>query len=95
MSLKFDYVEDHLTKQLLETAYDAITTLELWEYMKKDIVSYMLSSDIELNQIMNQIIAIGYHGHSGFSFGWIMREMQYIAQYGLLSHEESWQNKNV
>jgi hypothetical protein len=39
----------------------------------------MWSNDKEVNLIANKIIELGYDGHSGFSFGWTMRQLQYIA----------------
>ena len=74
---------------MLETAYQAITSLELWDYMKKPNRAYMLSSDKELELIMNEIVRLGYDGHSGASFGCTMRQMQYIAQHGLSQFAEN------
>jgi hypothetical protein len=66
------------------TAYDAITQLELWDYMKNfNESSFMFSDSSEVVRIYNKIEQLGYRGHSGASFGCIMRSMQYIATYGL------------
>ena len=88
MSNAFYFITDTHEKIMLETAYNAITSLELWDYMKTPINSYMLSSDTELHLIMNEIQKLGYDGHSGGSFGCTMREMQYIAQHGLPQYIE-------
>ena len=42
----------------------------------------MMSSDKEINIITEKMAELGYDGHSGASFGWTMRQMQYIAQHG-------------
>ena len=83
MSSTFDFITDSREKVMLETAYQAITSLELWDYMKNPTNSYMVSSDKEVYLIMNEIQKLGYDGHSGGSFGCTMRDMQYIAQHGL------------
>lgn len=87
-SSPFDYITNDFEKIMLDTAYQAITSLELWDYMKKPTDSYMLSSDQELSLIMNEIIKLGYDGHSGGSFACTMRTMQYIAQNGLFKFKE-------
>ena len=42
----------------------------------------MLNNDYEVKTIYRKIEELGYTGHSGFSFSWTLRQMQYIAQYG-------------
>ena len=84
----FDFITNSYEKRMLETAYDAITSLELWNYMKTPNKGFMLCLDIELELIMNEIVKLGYNGHSGFSFAWTLRQMQYIAQYSLSQYIE-------
>jgi hypothetical protein len=79
---KFIYVKDDNKKEMLQNAWTAITQLDLWDYMKRDTDSYMMSSDKEINIITEKMAELGYDGHSGASFGWTMRQMQYIAQHG-------------
>ena len=69
---------------MYKTAYDAITKLELWNYIKDfQEESFMLSNSPNITRIYNKIEELGYYGHSGASFGCIMRSMEYIAKYGL------------
>ena len=84
----FYFITDSHENVMLETAYNAITSLELWDYMKKSTNSYMLCSDKELELIISEIQKLGYDGHSGSSFGCTMRDMQYIAQHGLPQYIE-------
>jgi hypothetical protein len=79
---QFLYVNDANDKEMLQNAWTAITQLDLWDYMKRDTDSYMMSSDPEINIITKKMEELGYDGHSGSSFGWTMRQMQHIAQYG-------------
>jgi hypothetical protein len=64
------------------TAHAAISQLEFWDFMKKDTESYMFSGDNQVTTIYAKIEELGYTGHSGCSFGCIMRAMQSIAQNG-------------
>jgi len=79
---KFIYVIDIFDREMLQNAWTAINQLDLWEYMKRDTDSYMMSSDPEINIITKKMEELGYNGHSGCSFGWTMRQMQHIAQHG-------------
>ena len=78
----FEYIEDSNTRNMLSNAYQSIAILELWDYMKKKQESFMWSSDKEIFMISDKMMELGYHLHSGFSFGWTMRQIQYIAIHG-------------
>ena len=85
---KFLYINCISTRNMLQNAWTAITILELWSFMRKEQESYMFSNDPEINIISNKMSELGYDCHSGSSFGWTMRQMQYIAKYG----EEKYMN---
>jgi hypothetical protein len=78
---QFEFINEN-ERIMYTTAHFAISQLELWNFMKKDIESYMFSEDPAVNKIYEKIQLLGYDGHSGASFGCIMRDMQYIAQNG-------------
>ena len=86
----FDYIKSKHTREMIENAYMAVNQLELWHFMKKDCESYMMSNRSEINRIGNKMIELGYNGHSGFSFGWTMRQIQYIAKHGEIKYMEYW-----
>jgi len=79
----FGFVKDTATQKMLSTAYKAISVCRLWDYMRKETESYQFSADSEVEKILSKIKELGYDGHSGFSFGYTMRQMQFIALYGL------------
>jgi hypothetical protein len=79
---QFLYIQNKHNRKMLINAWNAITQLELWDYMKKDKISYMLSNDSEIHRISVKMEELGYGGHSGCSFGWTMRQMQRIARLG-------------
>ncbi len=78
---KFDYVNDW-DREMLSNAWQAITLTENWDFMKSNIESFMWSEDPRVNIISSKMVELGYNGHSGASFGYTMRRMQYIAQNG-------------
>jgi hypothetical protein len=79
---EFNYINDKNYKIMLVTAWKAIDKLELWDFVKQDIESFACSTDPRLRCILNEIEKLGYDGHSGVSFGLVMRNMQYIAKNG-------------
>jgi hypothetical protein len=85
----FDYTDDH-SRVMLENAYTAIFLTEMWGYMKKNVDSYMFSSDEEIEIISRKMIELGYDGHSGASFAITMRNMRFIALNGLEAHKKMW-----
>ena len=91
----FNYLDNNNMRQMFETAYQAITITELWDYMKKDVDNYMFNSDGEVQKIYNKIEELGYTGHSGSSFGYIMRHMQFIATNGIEKHKQMLLQNNV
>ena len=78
------------------TAYDAITKLELWNYIKNfNEDSFMFSNSPKIMRIYNKIEELGYTGHSGASFGYIMRNMEYIAKYGIEKFAQEYMKKQA
>jgi hypothetical protein len=91
---QFLYIKSDTYREMLQNAWTAITQLELWDYMKRDTESYMLSCDKEIDIITKKMETLGYDGHSGSSFGWTLRQMQYIAQYGESNYMDSYLTNN-
>jgi hypothetical protein len=75
---KFEYVNEW-DKEMFTNAWQAITLTENWEFMKTNIESFMWSDDPRVDIISAKMVELGYNGHSGASFGYTMRRMQYIA----------------
>jgi hypothetical protein len=73
---------------MLQNAYQAVNQTETWNFVKKDIESFSLSSAPEIWRITNKMEQLGYNGHSGCSFGWTMRQMQIIAREGEGKYKE-------
>jgi hypothetical protein len=68
---------------MLQDADNAISQCDLWswlrDYTPEDDKGFMLSSHPNLERISS---AMKYGGHSGSSYGWTMRQMEYIAKHG-------------
>lgn len=79
----FEYINDCYERNMIVNAYNAITISEMWDFVKQPIESFMWSCDYRVRLIMDKMVELGYTGHSGSSFGTIMRMMQYIAINGL------------
>ena len=79
---RFEYVNDSWQRDMLINAWQAITVTENWDFVKQPIHSFMWSDDPRVKIIGNKMEELGYTGHSGASFGFTMRTMQYIATHG-------------
>jgi len=88
----FDFIPE--TQRIMyTTAFDAITQLELWSFIRDfQGESFMFSSAPEIMRIYKKIEELGYGGHSGGSFGCVMRAMEYIGKNGLDKFQEKWEN---
>jgi hypothetical protein len=91
---QFLYVNDSNTKEMLQNAWIAITQLDLWDYMRRETDSFMFIHNPVINIITNKMEELGYNGHSGSSFGWTMRQMQYIAEHGESNYMDSYLTNN-
>lgn len=61
---------------------------ENWNFVKQPIESFSWSNDPRINIISNKMVELGYNEHSGSSFGYTMRAMQYISQNGEEKYKE-------
>ena len=91
----FDFVRDISTKEFLKSAHRAISLCELWDWMRiyqpPPNTGFMWSKTPELDRINQQMWKDPVNGsHSGSSYGFIMREMEYIAKNGY----ENYKNEN-
>ena len=88
----FDFIPQG-QRLMYSTAFDAITQLELWPFMRNFTgESFMFSSAPEIRRISDRIVQLGYGGHSGASFGCTMRAMEYIGKHGLNNFEKEYTN---
>ena len=87
---EFKYISSYNDRVMMTNAWQAITLTETWDFVKQDIDSFMFSLEPQISIISKKMEELGYNGHSGSSFGWVMRNMQYIAQHGEAKFREEY-----
>ena len=92
---EFKYIRDKHERLMLVNAWEAITLTETWDFMGQPIDSFMFSDDPRITIITKKMSDLGYDGHSGSSFGHVMRAMQYIAIYGENKFYDEYMKKSV
>jgi len=80
----FNFVKES-DRTMLQTAFDAVTQLELWDFVTNfnENNGFMFSKSPNVSRIYSKIEQLGYRGHSGASFAYTMRTMQYIGEHGM------------
>lgn len=86
----FEYIQD-MSREYVKDAYDVISQNELWCLFRESLLTkgvnpntgFTFTSDPLYRMIQNKISSttIG-SGHSGYSMGFVMRVMEYIALHG-------------
>ena len=79
---EFKYIKNRNSREMIQNAYQAVNQTETWSFVKRDIESFSFSNAPEIQRISYKMVQLGYDGHSGCSFGWTMRQMQFIAKNG-------------
>lgn len=88
---KFEYIKSNHERMMLANAFEAISSTNNWDFVNRNIDSFMFSSDERTKQIYNKMEELGFYGHSGCSFGITMRNMQFLIQNG----ENAFKNKLI
>jgi hypothetical protein len=83
----FEFVQNSHTRSLVSNGYRAVTELELWPWLKgfepSASTGFMFSDHPNVIKIGNKMESFpNPPGHSGSSFGFTLRHLQYIAKYG-------------
>jgi hypothetical protein len=87
----FDFINDNSIKEFLQSAHKAITNCEMWDWIRmSQVTSFMYDNGPEMKKIRKEMDKdpINMY-HSGSSYGWIMREIEYVAKYGYIKYEEA------
>jgi hypothetical protein len=81
---EFNYnIYDSNNRTMLKNAHGAITLAEGWDWIRNfNGHSFMFSNDAMIGKINKNMVSLGYDGHSGTSYGWTMRCMEYLAKNG-------------
>ena len=80
---EFNDIKDNHMREMLVNAYKAVDATKSWEWLKGfSDESFMFSRSERIGIISRKMEELGYHGHSGASFGMTMRQMELIAKHG-------------
>jgi hypothetical protein len=79
----FDCLEDEQDKMFHRSAYNCITQLELWSWIQRNSDPFMFNKSPEMRSLDTRMAKDEINGyHSGASYAWIMRQMEFIAKHG-------------
>lgn len=82
----------HIDRVMLKNMYDAITELNLWDWLRKftpeENKGFMFTQNNKITQIITHN-KVESDMHSGASFGFCMRQMEVIAKNGWDYYYES------
>ncbi len=80
---EFNTISDEHSRMMLKNAYQAISLTESWQFMRTfSDKSFIFSDSPVVSTIIKKMSELGYDGHSGCSFGWTMRSMEFLAKHG-------------
>ena len=89
---KFDFL-DSMSSYAVSTAYKTVSELELWDFFRtyspEEGKGFMFSKHANLDLVSNKVEKDYNVGHSGGSWGWTMRQIQYIATNGFSSYKQN------
>jgi len=74
--MRWELIEREQEREMIKDLYEAVEKSNAFEILK----DYKNLFDPRL-QVINEHVT--YSGHSGFSFGWTLRQVQYIAEHGI------------
>jgi len=89
----FSFINDSMTRNNMENGHAAVSQLELWSWLKtfepSENTGFMFSSHPNVTQIGNKMHSLpDSPGHSGCSFAFTMRHLQYIAKNGMEKYKQ-------
>ena len=81
----FEFIESQHTRNMIENGYQAVNCLELWNFLStfepEEGKGFMFTDREEINKICQKMEELpNSPGHSGASFGFTMRHLQFIAK---------------
>ena len=79
----FSFIVDEDSRRYVEDAYQAVTAADAWALMAQDPGEggFMMSNPNTYAVLHAHMTLLAEH--SGASYGWTMRQIQFIAQHGL------------
>jgi len=90
--MDFSFISNELTRNCVSNGYSAVDQLELWSWLKtyepEEGKGFMWSNHQNISLIGKKMDSLpDSPGHSGSSFAFTMRHLQYIAKNGIDSYK--------
>lgn len=87
----FSFIKCKDSREMLTTAYHAISSIiDGWEFLKNynppPAEGFMFSEPPQKLNDINKAINNEYDDHTGYTYGWTMRQMEYIVKKGWNSY---------
>jgi len=88
----FDFVRCQNEIEMLRAAHQAITNCELWDWLRNyQARSFMFDNSKEIKRINTEMHKDPVNNnHSGSSYGFTMRQMEYLAKNGYGEYRKSY-----
>ena len=91
----FEFIESQHTRNMIENGYRAVDCLELWDFLStfepEEGKGFMFTQSDEINKIGKKMEELpNPPGHSGSSFGFTMRHLQFIAKNGIDKYKKNY-----
>ena len=91
----FSFIKENDTRVIIEDAYNAVSNTEGgWEFIKTFVPKrgFMYADDPKLSEISHKMKM--HDDHSGVSYAWTMRQIEYIAKNGWSNYVQVWIHTN-
>ena len=97
--LNFEFIRDPHSRSMIQNGYRTISQLELWDWLRnyepEPGRGFMFSSSPNVDRIMHHMESQpDAPGHSGSSFGYTMRNLEYIAKHGMDKYKQQIEQNN-
>ena len=91
---EFDFIHNTSTRAFLKSAHKAISICELWDWLRDyNTDAFMFDKSPEVTRINAKMREDPINGnHSGSSYGFIMRDMEFIAKNGYENYKRTSNN---
>lgn len=81
----FDFIKDKQNRLFLISAANAVSSCNLWHWLNEfdSSTNFMFSTGTEIDMLRTALSKDPINAnHSGLSFGFVLRQIEYIAKYG-------------
>lgn len=87
----FSFIADEASRYYVEDGYKVVSAVDGgWAFLKEFIPAANEGFMFSRHPMLDKINALLDNSHSGASYGWTMREMEYIAKHGLEAYKILW-----